>query len=79
MVLERGPLTEILTASGDGLRQDFVVEQAPAGKEPLTLTLALEGATASAAPAGVALTLPGGRQLSYHRLHITDAAGQVGR
>ena len=77
VVLDRGPLTEVLSASGDGLRQDFVVAQAPAGDGALTLTLALEGATASADPAGVALTLPGGRRLSYHRLHITDAAGQV--
>ena len=76
-VLERGPVTEILTASGDGLRQDFVVAQAPPGNGPLTLTLALDGATAAADPAGVALTLPGGRRLVYHRLHITDAAGQV--
>jgi hypothetical protein len=41
------------------------------------VSLGLEGATASTEPAGVALTLPGGRRLSYHRLHITDAAGQV--
>ena len=77
VVLDRGPLTEVLSASGDGLRQDFVVAQPPAGAGPLTLTLALEGATASAAPRGVALTLPGGRRLVYGGLHITDAAGQV--
>jgi hypothetical protein len=77
VVLDRGPLTEVLSASGDGLRQDFVVAQAPAGEGPLTLSLALEGATASADPAGVALTLPGGRRLAYGGLHITDAGGQV--
>jgi hypothetical protein len=77
VALERGPLTEVLSASGDGLRQDFVVAQPPAGDGPLTLTLALEGATASADPPGVVLTLPGGRRLTYGGLHITDAAGQV--
>ena len=77
VILDRGPLTEVLTASGDGLRQDFVVAQPPAGDAPLTLTLALEGATAQDADAGVSLTLPDGRALVYHRLHITDAAGQV--
>jgi uncharacterized repeat protein (TIGR02543 family) len=77
VVLDRGPLTEVLSASGDGLRQDFVIPQAPAGDGPLALTLALEGATASADPAGIALTLPGGRRLVYGGLHITDAAGQV--
>jgi hypothetical protein len=77
VVLDRGPLTEVLSASGDGLRQDFVLAQPPTGDGPLTLTLALEGATASAEPAGVALTLPGGRRLVYGGLHITDASGQV--
>jgi len=77
LLLDRGALTEVLTASGDGLRQDFVVAQPPPGDGPLTLSLALEGATASPAPAGVTLTLPGGRQLLYHGLHITDATGQV--
>ena len=77
VILDRGPLTEVLTASGDGLRQDFVVARPPAGDAPLTLTLALEGATAQDADAGVSLTLPDGRALVYHRLHITDAAGQV--
>ena len=77
VILDRGPLTEVLTASGDGLRQDFVVARPPAGDAPLTLTLALEGATAQDADAGVNLTLQDGRALVYHRLHITDAAGQV--
>ena len=76
-VLERGPLTELLTASGDGLRQDFVVERPPHGDSPLRLTLAVEGAMASPAPAGVTLTLPDGRRLIYAGLHITDADGQV--
>ncbi len=76
-VLDRGLLREIFTASADGLRQDFVVAQPPAGDAPLTLTLALDGATASEAASGVALTLPGGRQLVYHRLQITDADGQT--
>lgn len=76
-VLDRGLLREVFTASADGLRQDFVVAQPPAGDAPLTLTLALDGATASDAVEGVTLTLPGGRQLVYHRLQITDAAGQT--
>ncbi|WP_295392276.1 hypothetical protein [uncultured Thiodictyon sp.] len=76
-VLDRGALTEVFSASADGLRQDFVVAQPPAGDAPLTLTLALEGVTAADAADGIALTLPGGRKLVYHHLHITDAAGQV--
>ena len=76
-VLDRGLLREVFTASADGLRQDFVVAQPPAGNAPLTLTLALDGATAGEAASGVALTLPSGRQLVYHRLQITDADGQT--
>ncbi|WP_295453275.1 hypothetical protein [uncultured Thiodictyon sp.] len=76
-VLDRGPFTEAFSAGADGLRQDFVVARAPPGDVPLTLTLALEGATAGDAVEGVALTVPGGRKLVYHRLQITDADGQV--
>lgn len=54
-----------------------MVAQPPQGKAPLTLTLALEGASVGNAAEGVRLTLPGGRGLVYHLLHITDAAGQV--
>jgi hypothetical protein len=62
-VLDRGPIREVFTASADGLRQDFVVVQPPAGDAPLTLTLSLDGATAGDAAAdGVALTLPGGAE-----------------
>ncbi|MFM8442652.1 MAG: hypothetical protein ACKN9W_04820 [Methylococcus sp.] len=51
--------------------------QTPAGDGPLTLTLALDGATAAAAANGVKLTLPGGRRLVYDRLRVTDATGRV--
>jgi hypothetical protein len=78
-LLERTAVLErsLLTATGDGLRQDFVVAQAPEGDGPLTLTLALTGASARTEGQGVALILPGGRQLMYHSLHITDAEGRI--
>ncbi len=77
VVLERGPLVEILTASGNGLRQDFVVKTRPPGAGDLTLTLAVAGATASQNGAHVTLTLPGQRELIYHGLHVIDARGTV--
>ena len=75
--LDRGLLREVFSASTDGLRQDFVIDQKPGGPGPLQLDLRVEGARVSADASGVALTLPAGRKLVYHRLHITDAAGQL--
>jgi hypothetical protein len=77
VVLDRGPVREVFTASADGLRQDFVVATAPPGEGPLSLTLALTGASAQADGERIVLTLPGGRRLVYGGLHITDATGQV--
>jgi len=73
----RPGLVEEYSAGMDGIRQDFVVTLPPAGSGDLRVRLALVGATAKAIVGGVRLQLDGsGRDLSYHRLHVTDAAGR---
>lgn len=77
VVLERGPVSEIFTASADGIRQDFIVNTRPPGQGKLNLTLHLEGATARQSGESVLLTLPGKRELAYHSLKVTDAGGKL--
>ncbi len=73
----RPGLVEEYSAGMDGIRQDFVVTQSPTGSGDLRVRLALAGATAEAIVGGVRLKFDGsGRELSYHRLHVTDASGK---
>ncbi len=76
VILDRGPVREIFTASTDGLRQDFIVHSRPAGTGDLILTLDLSGAAARQSGEAVTLTLPGRRELLYHGLKVTDANGK---
>jgi hypothetical protein len=70
-------LTEEYSVSADGVRQDFVVAERPAGTGELRVELALSGAHAETAAAGVKLTLDGsGRALVYGRLRAVDATGR---
>ncbi|MFZ4767642.1 MAG: hypothetical protein ACOYMN_22060, partial [Roseimicrobium sp.] len=74
--LHRPDLTEEYTTSVDGIRQDFVVPQAPAGTQALRVELALTGAEARSTNSGALLVLPGsGRELAYTRLVASDAKG----
>ncbi|MBN9692980.1 MAG: hypothetical protein J0M24_22280 [Verrucomicrobia bacterium] len=73
---ERPGLLEEYSVSVDGVRQDFVVEQPPAGTGELRLELALSGATAEMAlPGGSLVLTTGGRKIAYSRLCVTDARG----
>ena len=75
--LLRPGLTEEYSVSVDGVRQDFVVWDRPAGMGDLRVGLMLSGARAEAAAYGVRLTLAGsGRELAYSRLRATDATGR---
>jgi hypothetical protein len=72
----RPGLVEEYSVSAEGVRQDFIVSQRPAGKADLRVNLAVEGAAAESAGGGVRLVLAGsGRKLAYHRLNVTDALG----
>jgi len=73
----RPGLTEEYSLSVDGVRQDFVIAQRPAGEGELRVELALSGARAEPAAYGARLTLDGsGRTLAYSRLRATDATGK---
>ena len=72
----RPGLTEEYSVSVDGVRQDFILADRPAGSGELYLELTLHGATAEARADGATLTLnASGRKLVYNRLHVTDATG----
>lgn len=74
---ERAGLAEEYSVSVDGVRQDFVVAERPAGEGLLRVDLALTGARAETAPYGAKLTLEGSnRALAYSRLRVVDANGK---
>ena len=73
----RPGVVEEYSVSVDGVRQDFVVSQPPAGPGDLCVELALSGARAETAAGGAQLVLDGsGRKLAYSRLHVVDATGR---
>ena len=74
----RPGLTEEYSVSMDGVRQDFVVAQRPAGDGALRVELAVTGAKAEALVSGARLVLDGsGRKLAYSRLQVVDAEGKA--
>ncbi len=73
----RPGLTEEYSVSVDGVRQDFIVLERPAGAKELSVTLDLTGAKAETATYGARLTINrGGRHLAYSRLRVVDATGR---
>ena len=77
VILDRGALREVFTASAAGVRQDYIITAPPGGTQLLALMIDVRGATAEQAGDNVVLTLPGGRKLTYHGLLVTDANGKV--
>jgi len=72
-------LTEEYSVSMDGVRQDFIVEQAPPSPPggELVVKLAVSGASVEPAPVGAQLVLENsGRKIAYNRLRVTDATGK---
>jgi len=75
---QRPALIEEYSVSMDGVRQDFVVAERPAGDGPLRVELDVTGAKAEALVNGARLTLDSsGRKLVYARLHVVDAGGNT--
>ena len=73
----RRGITEEYSVSADGVRQDFIIHERPAGSGDVRLRLALRGAMAHAVPEGAVIVLDGsGRELAYTRLRVTDARGE---
>lgn len=77
----RTGVIEEFSVSTDGIRQDFLMLDRPAGSSSLRVELSLTGATVQAADqlgdTGVELVDGSGRTLAYSQLHVTDADGQV--
>ena len=73
----RPRLTEEYSVGMEGVRQDFVIEQKPAGRGPMRLELEVDGAQAEQAGSVVKLLPTGsGRQLVYNQLKARDANGK---
>ena len=73
----RPGLVEEYSVSVDGLRQDFVVLQKPAGAGELEVQLEVTGAKIESADYGARLVLDkSGRKIAYSRLKATDATGK---
>jgi hypothetical protein len=77
VVFARTGLLEEYSVSMDGVRQDFVVTQRPAGPGELQVGLEVAGARVEPAADGAQLVLEhSGRKLAYSRLRVTDARGR---
>jgi hypothetical protein len=75
----RPGLTEEYSVSMDGVRQDFIVEQAPSSPRggELVVKLSVTGAQVEPAADGARLVLThSGRRIAYSRLLVTDATGK---
>ncbi len=73
----RPGLVEEYTVSVDGVRQDFVVLEKPAGAGELRVGLGVAGARVEPSAHGAILVLPqSGRRIAYSRLKVTDAMGK---
>ena len=73
----RPELVEEYSVSMDGVRQDFVVMEKPAGEGELQVGLEVAGAKVEAMPGGARLVLErSGRKIAYSRLRATDATGR---
>src|SRR5262245_41482182 len=73
----RPGLIEEYSVSMDGVRQDFIIEQRPAGEGELRVELDVLGAKVEPLPDSVRLVLENsGRNIAYSRLRVTDATGK---
>jgi hypothetical protein len=79
---ERGNIAEEFTTSGDGIRQDFIINYRPEGDGKLFLDISFEGSGIetkmknTGLQSAIEVRLACGRALVYHALRVTDAAGR---
>jgi hypothetical protein len=74
----RGDIAEEFTTTGDGIRQDFVINHAPKGSGNLVVEVGVKGATVTQMGDGILLRLArSGRRLTYGKLNAADAAGRA--
>ncbi len=76
--LIRAEVTERITTTSAGIRQDWIVADRPAGTGPFEVQIDLGNASVTNVTADqVDFTLPGGRGLAWHALAVTDATGRA--
>ena len=74
----RSFVVEEYSVSAEGVRQDFIVKERPAGYGAMILDLDLSGANAESSPDGIMLELDRcGRRIAYHKLRVSDSTGRV--
>lgn len=77
ILLQHEGLLEEFSNIPDGIRQDFIVRERPAGEGPLLLTLHSSGAELTLTDNGLRARLKGDeRVLTYDHLKVFDAKGQ---
>jgi hypothetical protein len=70
-------LSEELTTTAEGVRQDFVIPAAPQGSGDLALELSFSDIALKLTGKGIELNLAGVRKLLYHSLHVIDITGKT--
>lgn len=73
--LDHAELSEEVTVSVHGIRQDFLVHRRPEGAGCLALDLGLDGADVSGSGDQLRLRFASGRTLAWHSLAVRDAVG----
>ena len=74
----RGDVAEEFTTTGDGIRQDFVINHAPKGSGNLVVEVGVKGAAVTQKGDGILLRLAqSGRKLTYGKLNAADASGRT--
>ena len=74
--IQHAQLKQVVTSTVDGIRQDFVIEERPAGQADLVLSINIENATFNVRGDSVAIA-HAGRKLSYNKLHVYDKNNQI--
>jgi hypothetical protein len=77
VLFTRPGMVEEYSVSMDGVQQDFVLPERPAGQGRLAVWLAVSGAHIEPAAFGARLALDNsGRKIAYSRLRVTDTTGR---
>src|SRR5262249_24940733 len=75
--ISRGGLVEEDSVSVDGVRQDFLLPERPAGTGELRVLLEVAGAKVQAMADGACFVVgKSGRRIAYSRLRVIDAVGR---
>jgi len=77
IIVDRKNITEEYSTSGDGIRQDYVINKKPKGEGRLLLDIAFKETVRTINNECVEIMFSSGRKLSYHSLKVADAKGKI--